>query len=132
MHGLSRSIHEVNGSHGIALSHLPEDQHVIPTIQQLRTPVRFHPPPQHPKVNHSRLAFLFAGSCVLAGVSAEVCGLRDPGFSAGQGPILLSLAPSSLALCCVKILKSASTEISFVTNQKLTRGLFKRLDGVIA
>jgi hypothetical protein len=78
------------------------------------------------------LAFFIAGACVFAGVSAEVCGLRDPGFSAGQGPIPHSLAPSSLALCCVKILKSASTKISLVTNQELTRGLFKRLDGIIA
>jgi hypothetical protein len=29
-------------------------------------------------------------------------------------------------------LKSASTEISHVTNQQVTRGLFKRLDGLIA
>jgi hypothetical protein len=29
-------------------------------------------------------------------------------------------------------LKSASTEISLITNQEVTRGLFKRLDGIIA
>jgi len=32
----------------------------------------------------------------------------------------------------VKILKSASTEFSLITNQWVTRGIFKRLDGVIA
>jgi hypothetical protein len=33
---------------------------------------------------------------------------------------------------CVKILKSASTAKARVTEQQVTRGLFKRLDGVIA
>jgi hypothetical protein len=49
-----------------------------------------------------------------------------------QGPIPLSPAPSSLAPSRVKILKSASTEILVITDQWVTRGLFKRLDGVIA
>jgi hypothetical protein len=78
------------------------------------------------------LAFFFAESCVFAGISAETCGLRDSGFSAGQGPIPLSKRPSSLAPSRVKYLKSASTKISLFTNQWVTRGLFKRLDGVIA
>ena len=67
-----------------------------------------------------------------AGVSAGTCGLRDSGFSAGQGPIPLSSRPSSLALSRVKPLKSASTEIALVTDQWVTRELFKWLDGVIA
>jgi hypothetical protein len=78
------------------------------------------------------LAFLISESCVFAAVSAGSCGLRDSGFSAGRGPIPLSPAPSSLALASVKILKSTSTKISLINNQWVTRGLFKRLDGIIA
>jgi hypothetical protein len=91
-------------------------------------------PPHHQfiKVNRSRLAFFVAGSCVFAGVSAGTCGLRYLAGLPVPGPILLSPAPSSLASSRVKTLKSASTEISVVTDQWLTRGLFKRLDGVIA
>ena len=84
------------------------------------------------KVNHSRLAFFITESCVFAGVSAETCGLHDAAWSPAQGPIPLSPAPSSLAPSCVKNLKSASTGISLVTNPWVTRGLFMRLDGVIA
>lgn len=44
-----------------------------------------------------------------------------------------SLLPLLLPrLVSVKILKSASNENSVVTNQRVTRGLFKRLDGIIA
>jgi hypothetical protein len=46
--------------------------------------------------------------------------------------ISLSPGPSSPRPSSVTILKSASTKISLVTNQQVTRGLFKRLDGVIA
>jgi hypothetical protein len=49
-----------------------------------------------------------------------------------QGPLPLSPGSSSPRLASVKILKSASTKISLVTNQELARGLFKRLDDVIA
>jgi len=69
---------------------------------------------------------------VYAGVPAEACGLPLPARKSPQGPIPLSPRPSSLTLSRVKALKSASTKISLVTNQELTRGLFKRLDGVIA
>jgi hypothetical protein len=91
-------------------------------------------PPHHQfiKANRSPLAFFFAESCVFVGVSAGACGLRYLAGLPVPGPISLSPAPSSLAPCRVKILKSASTEISLVTNQQVTRGLFKRLDGVIA
>jgi hypothetical protein len=91
-------------------------------------------PPLHQylKANGSRLAFFIAESCVFGGVPAEACGLRLSACWPAQGPIPLSPAPSSLAPSRVKILKSASTKISLVTNQELTRGLFKRLVGVIA
>jgi hypothetical protein len=69
---------------------------------------------------------------VFAGVSSGACGLRDLGIYALQGPFLLSPGTSSLAPSRVKYLKSASTKISLVTNQRVTRGLFKRLDGIIA
>jgi hypothetical protein len=87
---------------------------------------------QDPKVNCYRLAFFIAGSCVFAGVSAGTCGLREMGMKTPQGPIPLSPALSSLAPSRVKILKSASNENAVVTNQRITRGLFKRLDGIIA
>ena len=86
---------------------------------------------QFTKVNRSRLAFSIAGSCGITGVAEEACGLRHrPG--ARSGPIPLSPGPSSLAPPSIKNLKSGSTGNSLVTNQELTRGLFKRLDGVIA
>jgi hypothetical protein len=87
---------------------------------------------QDPKVNRYRLAFFIAGSCVFAEVYAGACGLRDLGMKTPQGPIPLSPALSSLAPSRVKILKSASNENAVVTNQRVTRGLFKRLDSVIA
>jgi len=82
--------------------------------------------------NRSRLAFFFAGSCGTAGVSAEACGLRYLAWLPIQGPILLSPGPYSLGPHSVKILKSGSTAKALVTNQWLTRGLFKRLDEIIA
>jgi hypothetical protein len=78
------------------------------------------------------LAFFIAESCVFAGVSAGVCGLHNAAWSPVQSDVLLSPSPSSPASSSVKILKSASTEISLVTNQSVTRGLFKRLEGFIA
>jgi hypothetical protein len=87
---------------------------------------------QFTKANRSRLAFFVWESCVFAGVSAGACGLGDPAGMSVQSPISLSPAPSSLAPSCVKYLKSASTEFSLVTDQWLTRGLSKRLDGIIA
>jgi hypothetical protein len=69
---------------------------------------------------------------VFAGVSAGACGLRSLAQLRVQGPILFSPGPSSLATSRVKILKSASSKIPIITNQRVTRGLFKRLDGVIA
>ena len=69
---------------------------------------------------------------MFAGVSEGACGLRHLARPPVQGPLPLSPVPSSLAPSRVKTLKSASTEISLVTNQELTRGLFKRLDGIIA
>jgi hypothetical protein len=78
------------------------------------------------------LAFFIAGSRVFAGVPAGVCGFRYLAGLPVPSPISLSPAPSSLAPFRVKTLKSTSTEISLVTNQWVTRGLFKRLDGVIA
>jgi hypothetical protein len=78
------------------------------------------------------LAFFFAEYRVFAGVSAEACGLPLPARKSPQGPILLSPGPSSLGPSRVKFLKSGSTKIPLVTNQRVTRGLFKRLDGVIA
>jgi hypothetical protein len=87
---------------------------------------------QSVKANHARLAFFFAGSRVFAGVSAEACGLLDSAHRPGQCPISLSPGPSSLGPHSVKILKSGNTANAVVTNQWLTRGLFKRLDSVIA
>jgi hypothetical protein len=78
------------------------------------------------------LAFFIAGYCVFAGVPAEACALRHTAALPVQGLLSLSPGPSSLALSRVKYLKSASTKISVVIDQELTRGLFKRLDGVIA
>jgi hypothetical protein len=69
---------------------------------------------------------------VFAGGSEEARGLHNAAWLPIHDPIPLSPAPSSLAPCRVKNLKSASTKISLVTNQRVTRGLFKRLDGVIA
>jgi hypothetical protein len=69
---------------------------------------------------------------VFAGVSAGACGLLDLVRLPVQSPVSLSPRPYSLGLLGVKTLKSASTEISLVTNQQVTRGLFKRLDEVIA
>jgi Na+/H+ antiporter len=69
---------------------------------------------------------------VFTGVPAEACGLRDPARKSPHGPIQLSPGPSSLALPSVKYLKSGSTLKRVPTNQWVTRGLFKRLDGVIA
>ena len=84
------------------------------------------------KVNRSRLAFFIWESCVFTVVPAGACGLRLPGRWWATSPISLSQGPFSLRPSSVKILKSASTEISLVTNQRVTRGLFKRLVGVIA
>ena len=53
----------------------------------------------------------------------------DSPFKAPFQSLRALLLPASP---CVKFLKSASTKISIVTNQGLTRGLFKRLNGVIA
>ena len=83
------------------------------------------------KANRSPLAIFIAGSCVFPGVSAGACGRHLFVWRPVQGPIPLSPGPSSLALASIKILKSASTEIPFVTSQERTRGLFKLLDGVI-
>jgi hypothetical protein len=69
---------------------------------------------------------------VFTGVSAGACGLPLPARKSLQGAIPLSRGPSSLGPHSVKYLKSGSTKISLVTIQELTRGLFKRLDGVIA
>jgi hypothetical protein len=87
---------------------------------------------QFGKANRSRLAFFIDGSCVFVGVPAGACGLQDVAWSPVQGPIQLSPPPSSLVPSRVKILKSARTEISLITDQEVTRGLFKRLDGIIA
>jgi hypothetical protein len=70
----------------------------------------------------------------LTNVRAELLGLTGTATSADPfkaqflsiRPVLLSASP------CVKILKSASTKISAIENQQVTRGLFKRLDSVIA
>jgi hypothetical protein len=102
------------------------------TNQYLRTAVRFRPLHQYIKANRSRLAFFIAESCVFAGGSEEARGLHNAAWLPIHDPIPLSPAPSSLAPSRVKNLKSASTEISLITNQEVTRGLFKRLDGIIA
>jgi hypothetical protein len=87
---------------------------------------------QYQKANRSRLACFIAGSRVFAGVSAGSCGLHDAAWSPVQGPIPLSPGHSPPSLASVKNPKSASTAKAVVTNQRVTRGLFKRLDGVIA
>ena len=69
---------------------------------------------------------------MFAGVSEGACGLRYLVGLPVPGPIPLSPGPYSPRLASVKILKSASKEIQLVTDQQLTRGLFKWLDGVIA
>jgi hypothetical protein len=89
-------------------------------------------PPPITKVNRSRLAFFIAEYRVFTGVSVEACGLRDPVRQPLQVALPLSPGPSSLPSSRVKILKSGSTKIMVITDQWLTRGLFKRLDGVIA
>jgi hypothetical protein len=88
--------------------------------------------PATKKANRSPLAVFISESCVFAGVAAGSCGLRHTVPLPAQSPIPLSPVPSSLALASVKFLKSASTKILVITDQWLTRGLFKRLDGVIA
>jgi len=69
---------------------------------------------------------------MFAGVSAGACGLRLGAWLPVKWLLSLSPSPSSLGPQSVKILKSGSTENAVVTNQWFIRGLFKRLDGVIA
>ena len=78
------------------------------------------------------MAFFIAGSYGFAGVTAGACGLRRLARLPAQGLLQFSPAPLSLDPSRVKNLKSASTEISLVTNQEITRGLFNRFDSVIA
>ena len=70
-----------------------------------------------------------AGSCVLLGVSAEACGLRQPPELAVPSHIPLSPGHSSLRPRSLKLARSPQRpQHGPLTDQRVTRGRIKRLD----
>ena len=105
---------------------------VLLTTEYLRTAVRFRTTPPIYKGQPLSVGLFLCGVLRVCGGFCGNLRTSPPRRVARSRPDSALFCPSSLAPSRVKNLKSASTEISLVTNQWLTRGLFKRLDGVIA